>query len=73
MRFPCFKVGDLFNNLGSTAELLHGSRNAEAIPAGVRPSIDVGCVLSTAADCLVQCGLDVPCLLECAPELAKCL
>jgi len=41
--------------------------------AGVQPSIDIGCVLSTAASCLFKCGLDVPCLLACAPGLAKCL
>jgi hypothetical protein len=41
--------------------------------AGVQPSIDIGCILSTAAGCLFKCGLDVPCLLACAPGLAKCL
>jgi hypothetical protein len=40
---------------------------------GVQPSINIGCVLSTAAGCLFQCGLDVNCLLSCAPGLAKCL
>jgi hypothetical protein len=40
---------------------------------GVQPSIDIGCILSTAAGCLFKCGLDVPCLLACAPGLAKCL
>jgi hypothetical protein len=40
---------------------------------GVQPSIDIGCILSTAAGCFFKCGLDVPCLLACAPGLVKCL
>lgn len=41
--------------------------------SGVRPSIDIGCVLSTAAGCFFKCGPNVPCLLACAPGLVKCL
>ena len=43
------------------------------VAAGVQPSIDIGCVLSTAAGCFFKCGLNVPCLLACAPGLVKCL
>jgi hypothetical protein len=46
---------------------------APMMRSGVQPSIDIGCVLSTAAGCFFKCGLDVPCLLACAPGLAKCL
>jgi hypothetical protein len=46
---------------------------SQATSAGVQPSIDIGCILSTAAGCFFKCGLDVPCLLACAPGLVKCL
>jgi len=40
---------------------------------GIQPSIDIGCILRTAAGCFIQCGTDVPCLLACSPALIKCL
>jgi hypothetical protein len=50
-----------------------GASAGPVMRAGIQPSIDIGCVLSTAAGCFFKCGLDVPCLLACAPGLAKCL
>jgi hypothetical protein len=40
---------------------------------GIQPSINIGCILTTAAGCFLQCGTDVSCLLACSPALAKCL
>jgi hypothetical protein len=62
-----------FKAIPAQARVVTPGAPVAPLATGIQPSIDIGCVLSTAAGCFFQCGLDVNCLLKCAPGLVKCL
>lgn len=55
--------------------LASGRANAGVAPQVVRPSVDIGCILATAAGCLPVCITgNIPACIACAgPGILKCL